>query len=179
MGGRITTSRITTQYCRSGRELVEADMGGSLGSGGDTVKAQARARRILIVDDDPEMRRLLVDFLEGEGFLVDQATDGAETLRRIREEHFESVVLDKNLPGESGLDMLPRLRAMIPNTPVILITAFGDERTCEEAFTRGVYDVLLKPFDMDDLLHVLRQARDYGSGSEAGGQLASPGTESR
>lgn len=143
------------------------------------MKAHAGAGRILIVDDDPEMRRLLVDFLEGEGFLVDQATDGAETLRRICEEHFESVILDKNLPGESGLDILPRVRAMIPDTPVILITAFGDERTCEEAFTRGIYDVLLKPFDMDDLLNVLRQARDYGSGSEPRGQLGSPGRESR
>jgi len=158
---------------------MEADMGESPGSGGDTVEAQASARRILVVDDDPEMRRLLVDFLEREGFLVDQATDGAETLRRIREEHYESVVLDKNLLGESGLDILPRLRALIPATPVILITAFGDERTCEEAFTRGSYDILLKPFDMDDLLHVLRQARDYGSGSDPRGQPSSPGRESR
>jgi DNA-binding NtrC family response regulator len=154
-------------------------MGGSLCSGGDTVTAQAGARRILVVDDDPEMRRVLVDFLEAEGFLVEQATDGAETLRRIGEEHFESVVLDKNLPGESGLDILPRVRAMIPDTPVVLITAFGDERTCEEAFTRGIYDVLLKPFEMDDLLSVLRQARDYRSGSEAGGQPPSPGMEGR
>ena len=147
--------------------------------GGKSVKAHAGTGRVLIVEDDPEMRRLLVDFLRGEGFRVDQASDGAEALRRIREQHFESVILDKNLPGESGLDILPRVRAMIPDTPVILITAFGDERTCEEAFTRGIYDVLLKPFDMDDLLNVLRQARDYRSGIEAGGQPASSGTESR
>lgn len=142
------------------------------------MKAHAGAGRILIVDDDPEMRRVLADFLQGEGFLVDQAADGTEALRQVREEHFESVVLDKNLPGESGLDILPRLRAMIPDTPVILITAFGDERTCEEAFTQGTYDILLKPFDMDDLLDVLRQARDYASGSELGGQRNSLAPES-
>lgn len=141
------------------------------------MKAQTGAGRVLIVDDDVEMRRALVDFLQGEGYLVDQAADGAEALRWIRAERFESVVLDKNLDGESGLDLLPRLRALIPDTPVILITAFGDERTCEEAFTRGTYDILLKPFEMDDLLAVLRQAREYGSGGEPRAQLGSPGKE--
>ena len=132
--------------------------------GGDPVEPQISAGRILIVDDDPEMRRVLAEFLEGEGYLVEQAADGAEALRRVRAAPFESVVLDKNLDGESGLDLLPRLRALIPATPVILITAFGDERTCEEAFTRGTYDILLKPFDLDDLLEVLRHAREYTRG---------------
>ena len=59
------------------------------------------------------------------------------------------VVPDKNLDGESGLDLLPRLRALIPATPVILITAFGDERTREEAFTRRTSDVLAKPFEKE------------------------------
>ncbi len=133
------------------------------------MEPQSRAGRILIVDDDPEMCRVLAEFLQGEGYLVDQVADGAEALRQVRAAPFESVVLDKNLDGESGLDLLPRLRALIPATPVILITAFGDERTCEEAFARGAHDILLKPFDLDDLLEVLRHAREYTRRRAPGG----------
>lgn len=117
--------------------------------------------RILVVDDDPEMRRLLAEFLRGEGFRVDLAANGQEALRQLCEEIFDHVVLDKNLPGESGLEMLPLLRALAPGTPVTLITAFGDSRTHEQAFSRGAYDVLLKPFNLDDLIEVLRKAQQY------------------
>ena len=117
--------------------------------------------RILVVDDDPEMRRLLAEFLRGEGFRVDLAADGQEALRQLCEEIFDHVVLDKNLPGESGLEMLPLLRALAPGTPVTLITAFGDSRTHEQAFSRGAYEVLLKPFNLDDLIEVLRKAQQY------------------
>ena len=117
--------------------------------------------RILVVDDDSEMRRLLAEFLRGEGFRVDLAANGQEALRQLCEEIFDHVVLDKNLPGESGLEMLPLLRALAPGTPVTLITAFGDARTHEQAFSRGAYEVLLKPFNLDDLVEVLRKARHY------------------
>jgi len=125
------------------------------------VKDGEGSGRILVVDDDPEMRRLLAEFLRGEGFRVDLAANGQEALRQLCEEIFDHVVLDKNLPGESGLEMLPLLRALAPGTPVTLITAFGDSRTHEQAFSRGAYDVLLKPFNLDDLIEVLRKAQQY------------------
>jgi len=125
------------------------------------VKDGEDSARILVVDDDPEMRRLLAEFLRGEGFRVDLAADGQEALRQLCEEIFDHVVLDKNLPGESGLEMLPLLRALAPGTPVTLITAFGDSRTHEQAFSRGAYEVLLKPFNLDDLIEVLRKAQQY------------------
>lgn len=129
--------------------------------GGWAVKDGEGSGRILVVDDDPEMRRLLADFLRGEGFRVDLAANGQEALRQLCEEIFDHVVLDKNLPGESGLEMLPLLRALAPGTPVTLITAFGDSRTHEHAFSRGAYEVLLKPFNLDDLIEVLRKAQEY------------------
>jgi DNA-binding NtrC family response regulator len=129
--------------------------------GGCAVKDGEDSGRILVVDDDPEMRRLLAEFLRGEGFRVDLAADGQEALRQLCEEIFDHVVLDKNLPGESGLEMLPLLRALAPGTPVTLITAFGDSRTHEQAFSRGAYEVLLKPFNLDDLIEVLRKAQQY------------------
>lgn len=136
--------------------------------GGISVKDGNSASRILIVEDDPEMRRLLADFLRAEGFRVTQAADAGEALSCVREKAFASVILDKNLPDESGLDILRRLRVLIPDTPVILITAFGDARTHEEAFARGAYDLLLKPFNLDDLLEVLRKAQEYASEGRSG-----------
>jgi DNA-binding NtrC family response regulator len=140
--------------------------------GARAVWAQGGPRRGLIVEDDHDMRRLLADFLRGEGFRVDQAGDGAEALRRVSEEPFESVVLDKNLPGPSGLEILPLLHALAPGIPVIVITAFGDERTVEEAFARGAYDIFLKPFSLDDLLNVLRRAGNRAG--ETGGSATEP-----
>lgn len=125
-----------------------------------------RAGRILIVDDDREMRRVLAEFLEGEGFEVSQASDAAETLDRIRGTSCDVVVLDKNLPDWSGVDILPTVRALVPGTPVVVITAFGDARTHDEAFTRGAYDLLLKPFSLDDLLEVLQRALDHSNGGQ-------------
>jgi DNA-binding NtrC family response regulator len=125
------------------------------------VKDGEGSNRILVVDDDPEMRRLLAEFLRGEGFRVHLSASGQEARRQLCEETFDHVVLDKNLPGESGLEMLPVLRALAPGTPVTLITAFGDSRTHEQAFTRGAYEVLLKPFNLDDLVEILRKARQY------------------
>lgn len=129
--------------------------------GGCAVRDGEDSFRILVVDDDPEMRRLLAEFLRGEGFRVDLAANGQEALRQLCEEIFDHVVLDKNLPGESGLEILPLLRALAPGTLVTLITAFGDSRTHEQAFTRGAYEVLLKPFNLDDLVEVLRKAQEY------------------
>jgi len=122
--------------------------------------------RVLIVDDDREMRRVLAEFLEGEGFEVAQAADAAQTLERIQEVRCDVVVLDKNLPDWSGVDILPTVRTLVPGTPVVVITAFGDARTHDEAFTRGAYDLLLKPFSLDDLLEVLQRALDHSNGGQ-------------
>jgi DNA-binding NtrC family response regulator len=133
-------------------------------TGASTMKQ--RTGRILIVDDDREMRRVLAEFLEGEGFEVIQAADATQTLERIREAPCDVLILDKNLPDWSGVDILPTIRKLIPGTPVIVITAFGDARTHDEAFTRGAYDLLLKPFSLDDLLEALRRAYDHANGEQ-------------
>jgi DNA-binding NtrC family response regulator len=113
---------------------------------------------ILIVDDDPEMRALLGEFLSQDGYSVEEAATGAEALIRLRTECFSAIVIDKNMPGLSGLDLLPGLRTICPETPVVLITAFGDAATYLEALEKGAYEYLFKPFRMEELLQVLRRA---------------------
>lgn len=131
-------------------------------------KAGEGPRPVLVVDDDCEMRRVLADFLCREGFRVDQAGDADEAMRRVGDTPYVGVILDNHLPGESGLDALPRLRSLAPGIPVILITTIGDERLFEMAFARGAYDLLIKPFSLDDLVEVLRNAAAHAASGASG-----------
>jgi len=119
--------------------------------------------RVLVVDDDPDMRALLTDVLSDEGYAVEQVANGAEALIRLRTESFAAIVLDKNMPGLSGLDLLPGLRTICPETPVILITAFGDVSTYMEAMEKGAFEYIFKPFRMEELLRALQRGLPPGS----------------
>ncbi len=128
--------------------------------------------RILVVDDDAEMRALLADVLSDEGYAVEGVPDGAEALIRLRTESFAAIVLDKNMPGLSGLDLLPGLRTICPETPVILITAFGDVSTYMDAMEKGAFEFIFKPFRMEELVRALRRA--LPSGTQAPTSPSSP-----
>ncbi len=113
---------------------------------------------ILIVDDDAEMRALLSEVLGQEGYHVEEAANGAEALIRLRSEYFAAIIIDKNMPGLGGLDLLPGLRMICPDTPIILITAFGDAATYLEALEKGAFEFIFKPFRLEELLRVLKRA---------------------
>ena len=116
------------------------------------------ARRILLVDDDEDMRNLLAEVLGDDGYEVIQAANGAEALVLLHRETFTVMLLDKRMPGLSGMDLLPGLRVICPETPVIVITAFGDANTVAEGTEKGAFGVLFKPFRMDDLRAMLDRA---------------------
>lgn len=126
-------------------------------AGGDDGRA-----RVLVVDDEREMRALLVDVLSEKGYKVEEAKNGAEALIRLRARSFAAIVLEKNMPGLSGLDLLPGLRTICPETPVIPITAFGDVSTYVDAIERGAFEYIFKPFRMEELVRVLQRALPYG-----------------
>lgn len=115
-------------------------------------------KRILLVDDDEDMRSLLADVLIDEGYEVNQAANGAEALVLLHRETFAAILLDKRMPGLSGMDLLPGLRVICPETPVIVITAFGDARTADEGAEKEAFGLLFKPFRMDDLRAMLDHA---------------------
>lgn len=114
--------------------------------------------RILVVDDDGEMRALLAEVLREAGYDVKEVANGAEALIRLRAESFAAIILDKNMPGLSGLDLLPGLRTICPETPVVMITAFGDVATYVDAIEKGAFTYLFKPFRMEELLQALERA---------------------
>lgn len=114
--------------------------------------------RILLIDDDPDMRSLLADVLSDEGYGVSEAQNGAEALLQVHRDTFAAILLDKNMPGLSGMDLLPGLRLVCPETPVIIITAFGDAYTEAEGSAKGARGCLFKPFRMDELVVMLEKA---------------------
>ena len=128
---------------------------------------QGRRRlRVLLAEDDAEMRQLLVWALRQDGYEVIEARDGAECVgyaqpwvfRGRRVEPPDVIVSDVRMPGWSGLEMLGILRAGEAVIPVILITAFGAPEAYVEAWRLGAAAVLNKPFEMDDLRRTIRDA---------------------
>ncbi len=115
--------------------------------------------RILIVEDDREMRLLLAEVLEGEGFPVDMAVDAEEALYRVHERRspYAAVVLDHDLPGVNGLEVLPDLRALSPGSALVLMTSVADPEIQSAAAARGAHAFLQKPVALNDLLRMLRE----------------------
>jgi DNA-binding NtrC family response regulator len=113
---------------------------------------------LLVVDDDSEMRELLAEVLGEEGYDVTGVQDGAEALIRLRADAFAAIILDKNMPGLGALDLLPGLRVICPETPVIVITAFGSPDSYTEAVEKGAFAFLFKPFPMGELVRTVRRA---------------------
>ncbi|WP_448203565.1 response regulator [Azospirillum sp. sgz302134] len=123
-----------------------------------------RTPHLLVVDDDREIRSLLAQFLTRHGFRVTAAKDGAEMLRTLETARVDLIVLDLMMPGEDGLSLCRRLRASsdTAQTPVIMLTAMGDETDRIVGLEMGADDYLAKPFSPRELLArikaVLRRA---------------------
>ncbi len=124
--------------------------------------------RVLIVEDDAAMRALLRDVLERAGHRVVERADGTGLPALVEQETFDAVVLDKEMPGPNGLDLLAFLRQRLPAVPVIFITAFGGRPVAEEAARRGAFSYLEKPFRVDTILDTLAAVHMYRIGVEPG-----------
>lgn len=107
---------------------------------------------IVIVDDDPHMRKLLRDLLTDEGLSVREAEDGEHLIEVLEVAPPTLVVLDKEMPGPNGLDLLSYVARRHPSLPVMLITAFGGVQVRTEALARGAAAYLEKPFRIDAFL---------------------------
>ena len=125
---------------------------------------------LLIVDDDPEIRELLQDYLQSNGYRVSTAADGKAMWSLLEREHVDLVVLDIMLPGEDGLVLCRQLRAS-SDLPVIMLTALGEDTERIIGLEMGADDYLGKPFNPRELLArirgVLRRAGSDTSGSDA------------
>ncbi|MDD5558982.1 response regulator [Candidatus Methylomirabilis sp.] len=120
--------------------------------------------KILVVDDDQEMRQLLDDVLTREGFHVAQAANGSEALVAIRGTAYNVIVLDKIMTDMSGLEILPEIKRLQPGAQVILITAFGDRETGVEAIGKGATAYLAKPFGISVLVQMVKKVLEQKIG---------------
>ncbi len=116
--------------------------------------------RILLIEDDTGISGTLCQVLEDEGYEVEVEQRGDTGLARASQEPFNVVVTDLKLPGLSGLELVRQLHAAQPRLPIILVTAYGTTETAIEATKFGAYDYLLKPFNVPDLLDLVRKGAD-------------------
>jgi len=119
--------------------------------------------KILVVDDEREIRRLLVDFLASDGFETIEAEDGEAAVDLIQKHAADVVVLDLNMPKLDGMDVLRRTADVPARAPIIMLTAVDDLRTAVEAMQLGAYDYLTKPLDHTTLRHQIRRALERQS----------------
>ncbi|MEE8164633.1 MAG: sigma-54 dependent transcriptional regulator, partial [Myxococcota bacterium] len=115
-------------------------------------------RKVLVVDDDKAMREMLAALLEDAGHVAEQAANADEAIERLRDEDFDAVLSDIRMPGQSGIEMLGEIRDLRPETPVILMTAFGSIDSAVEAMQAGAFDYVTKPFQRDAVLVSLERA---------------------
>ena len=116
-----------------------------------------RKKRILVIEDDAEMRCLLKDFLEEAGYEAHSVENGSAAFGKIAKESFDLIVTDIRMPGLSGVDILPGLKKLQPRTPIIVITAFGSEEVHRRALERGADAYLEKPIHLEEFRILLQK----------------------
>jgi nitrogen regulation protein NR(I) len=134
---------------------------------GALLSSSSRERRqplstILIIDDDDQLRKSFERLLIEEGYSVESAPSGEQGLKMVRDKVPDLVILDMRLPGMNGIDTFKRIHEIEPKLPVIIMTAYGTTETAIEATKMGAFDYILKPFDIPDMLSVIRQALEAG-----------------
>lgn len=125
--------------------------------------------RLLIAEDDPDLRDLLQDDLEDAGYETVLAVDGRAALAHIERERefFDLLITDVNMPGLRGTELLAAIREQRPEAPVIVITAFGSVEQAVEMVKAGAFQYLTKPFVIDELLRVVEDALQQSAAARA------------
>ncbi|HXF91518.1 MAG TPA: sigma-54 dependent transcriptional regulator [Nitrospiraceae bacterium] len=114
--------------------------------------------KILVVDDEQSMRDVLSIMLKRAGYAVTAASDGDEAIAHLGKEIFDLVITDLKMPKVGGLDVLKAVKASSPDTVVLVITAFASAESAVEAMKHGAYDYLTKPFQVDEVQLIIRNA---------------------
>jgi two-component system response regulator PilR (NtrC family) len=114
--------------------------------------------KVLIVDNEKSMRDFLSIVLRKEGYFVEAAEDGDQALKVLEKDIFDLVLTDMKMPRMSGLDLLKALKDLSPETIIIMMTAYASAETAVEAMKEGAYDYLTKPFQIDEVKLIIKNA---------------------
>ncbi len=124
------------------------------------------SEELLVVDDEPQMLIAINETLRRQGYAVTTAGSGMEALCRLKERYYQLVLTDLRMPEVSGLDLLKKVKTLSPQTPVVLLTAYGTIQNAVDAMRHGAFDYLLKPFSSESLEAVVRRALGAAPGRE-------------
>lgn len=119
---------------------------------------ETMSARLLVAEDDPEMRDLLRKVLEKEGYQVSVVADGHEAAASLSRGEFDLIIADMLMPHDGGLELLEIIRGTHPTLPVIIITAFGDWRSYSRALELGAAAFISKPLKMAELIVAIHTA---------------------
>jgi two-component system, NtrC family, response regulator PilR len=114
--------------------------------------------RILVIEDERSMREVLKILLEEEGYDVSAALDGLEGMEAIRNNIFDLVITDIKMPQADGFEVLKLVKEVVPETIVIMVTAFGTTEAAIDAMKKGAYDYINKPFKIDEIRLIVNKA---------------------
>ncbi len=128
-------------------------------AGGDPWSEQKSAR-ILVVDDEKVIREILCEFLAMEGFVVRGVEDGEKALTELRLRPYDMVISDLKMPKLSGLELLERITTDNLDVLTVIMTGFGTVETAIEAMKKGAYDYILKPFKVEEVVHIVQRGLD-------------------
>lgn len=138
--------------------MSEVDQSINLSASGSVFSSNSIGGNILVIDDEAGIRESLEVLLSLEGYAIKLAADGEQGLRMLEMESFDLVLLDLALPGQSGLELLPQIKERQPDTPVIMITAYGTVENVVESIRAGAENFIQKPWDNEKLLADIRSA---------------------
>jgi two-component system, NtrC family, response regulator PilR len=114
--------------------------------------------KILVVDDEKSLREVLSIMLKRAGYTVTEASDGDEAIGHVNKEIYDLVITDLRMPKADGMDVLKAVKSASPDTVVLVITAFATSDSAVEAMKHGAYDYLTKPFQVDEVQLIIRNA---------------------
>ena len=114
-------------------------------------------KKILIVDDDGELRGNLTEILRGAGYCTDEAVSGCEALEMLASKEYDIALLDMIMPNRDGMDILTEMKKIRPRTRVIMITAFATIENAVSAIKKGASDYISKPFKIKELITTIKR----------------------
>ncbi len=115
---------------------------------------------LLIIDDEKAIRNVLKDILSNEGYVIEEAADGEEGLKKFKAGNFDTVLCDIKMPKLDGIEFLQKAKEVHPDVPIIIISGHGNIETAVDAVKKGAFDYIAKPPDLNRLLITIRNALD-------------------
>src|SRR5581483_4234746 len=125
---------------------------------GEEDRAMGQSTRIIVIDDEPAIRDLLVYELWSRGYTVTAVSNGQEALEMMIQVKFQLAISDMKMPGMGGLELLKASKALDPEIEFIMITGFGTVEDAVQSIKLGAYDFIQKPFDLRDILALVERA---------------------